>query len=231
MEVGNMRPTAGELSLQAQHGTQRRAASFYEKQMLDHLNPEMQEFIGRMEMAFIATAGASGDADCSFRAGPPGFVRVIDDTTLAYPEYRGNGVMASLGNMLENAHVGMLFVDFYDSTVGLHVNGGARIAEIAELRASDHWRMELDGDVSRVHTERWVVVDVHEAYIHCSKHVPLLAKLDKAIVWGTDDVVRKGGDHFNVIGRGEATAPSPDGHHEPAPAIAALAGQPAAGAS
>jgi predicted pyridoxine 5'-phosphate oxidase superfamily flavin-nucleotide-binding protein len=201
-----MRPTAGELSLQAQHGTERRATSFYEKQMLDHLNPAMQEFVGRMEMVFIASAGADGDADCSFRAGPPGFVRVIDSTTLAYPEYRGNGVMASLGNMLENAHIGMLFIDFYESTVGLHVNGGARIAEIEDMQASPTLRAALDDDVSRVHPERWVIVDVHEAYIHCSKHVPLLAKLDKAIVWGTDDAVRKGGDHFNVAGRLMTTA-------------------------
>jgi hypothetical protein len=141
---------------------------------------------------------------------------VLDETTLAYPEYRGNGVMASLGNMVENAHIGMLFIDFYESTVGLHVNGGARIAELAEMLESDSWRPALEQDVSRVHPERWVIVDVHEAYIHCSKHVPLLAKLDKAIVWGTDDAVRKGGDHFNVVGRPLVTA-SADGHVGPAP--------------
>jgi uncharacterized protein len=59
----------------------------------------MREFIGRLEMAFIATSDGAGECDRSFRVGPPGFFRVLDDRTLAYPEYRGNGVMASSGNM------------------------------------------------------------------------------------------------------------------------------------
>ena len=46
--------------------------------------------------------------------------------------------------------------------------------------------------------ERWVVVEVEEAYIHCSKHIPLLKKLDKRIHWGTDDETHKGGDYFKV---------------------------------
>ena len=49
-------------------------------------------------MVWIATADAHGECDCPFRAGPPGFVQVLDDQTARYPEYRGNGVMASLGN-------------------------------------------------------------------------------------------------------------------------------------
>lgn len=224
-----MTASSGELHLQARYGTGRRAASFYEKQVLDHLNAEMQEFVARMEMVFIATASAEGDADCSFRAGPPGFVRVVDQKRLLYPEYRGNGVMASLGNVVENGHIGMLFIDFYGSTVGLHVNGAARIVENAELVASDRWHAAI-GDGSRhggPQPERWVAVDVEEAYIHCSKHVPLLTKVDKAIAWGTDDMVRKGGDHFNVTGRRDATsAPVPHGIAEPSPLSCSAAAEP-----
>jgi uncharacterized protein len=57
---------------------------------------------------------------------------VLDEKTLAYPEYRGNGVMSSLGNISENPHVGLLFVDFTDK-IGLHVNGRARIVENDEF--------------------------------------------------------------------------------------------------
>jgi predicted pyridoxine 5'-phosphate oxidase superfamily flavin-nucleotide-binding protein len=63
-------------------------------------------------MVWIATADAHGACDCSFRAGPPGFVQVLGDRTVLYPEYRGNEVMASLGNIAENPHVGMVFLDF-----------------------------------------------------------------------------------------------------------------------
>src|ERR687886_2824326 len=123
----------GEHHLQAQFGTPARARGFYDHQMLDHLNERMQEFVGRMEMVFIATADGSGEADCSFRAGPPGFVCVLDERTLVYPEYRGNGVMGSLGNIAENGHVGLLFIDFCGDAIGLHVNGRASIVESTDL--------------------------------------------------------------------------------------------------
>src|SRR5271167_4836156 len=61
------------------------------------------------------------------------FVRVLDRTTLLYPEYRGNGVLASLGNISENPHIGLIFIDFFEATIGLHVNGKARIVDNNEL--------------------------------------------------------------------------------------------------
>jgi predicted pyridoxine 5'-phosphate oxidase superfamily flavin-nucleotide-binding protein len=207
-EVERVTGSAGERELQERYGTTRRAGVFYGRQMLDHLNEEMQDFIAHMEMVFVATADADGEADCTFRAGPPGFVHVLDRSALAYPEYRGNGVMATLGNLHENAHVGLLFVDFFRTTVGLHVNGAARVVEneqfcstvgrdVIDLRSGDHPVRPGEGGPR---PERWVIVDVEEAYIHCSKHVPLLVKLDKSIVWGSDDTTRKGGDFFNVAG-------------------------------
>ena len=87
----------GEHLLQAAYGTSARAEKFYDDQVLDHLNDQMIEFLRRMDMAFVATSDASGECDCSLRAGPPGFLQVIDERTIAYPEYRGNGVLASLG--------------------------------------------------------------------------------------------------------------------------------------
>src|SRR5919108_438012 len=121
----------GEHALQRRYGSQERARRFYAQQLLDRLNERMIQFIGRQEMVWIATADAHGECDCSFRAGPPGFVQVLDPWTLRFPEYRGNGVMAPLGNLLENPHVGMVFLDFDQERIGLHVNGSARIVQAA----------------------------------------------------------------------------------------------------
>jgi predicted pyridoxine 5'-phosphate oxidase superfamily flavin-nucleotide-binding protein len=191
----------GEHTLQNKYGTTDRAENFYERQMLDRLNGAMRDFIARQEMVFIATSDSKGNCDCSLRAGLPGFVRVLDESTLAYPEYRGNGVLASLGNIHENPKVGMMFVDFFRDTVGLHVNGNARIFENAELLKLSALPDDLRRDVSETggrRPERWVLVEVEEAYIHCSKHIPLLTKLDKSIAWGTDDARLKGGNYFGI---------------------------------
>jgi predicted pyridoxine 5'-phosphate oxidase superfamily flavin-nucleotide-binding protein len=192
----------GEHLLQERYGTASRARGFYEHQVLDHLNDRMQAFVARMELVFIATADHAGEADCSFRAGPPGFVCVLDERTVIYPEYRGNGVLGSLGNIAENGHIGLLFIDFCGDAIGLHVNGRAAVIENAELMArGDLPDAVLDGllqDGGR-RPERWVSVDVVEAYIHCSKHIPKLVKCsDVRQAWGTDDVVRKGGDYFKA---------------------------------
>jgi predicted pyridoxine 5'-phosphate oxidase superfamily flavin-nucleotide-binding protein len=192
----------GEHALQERYGTTNRARGFYDHQVLDHLNEHMQTFVGRQEMVFIATADAGGETDCSFRAGPPGFVCVLDERTLAYPEYRGNGVMASLGNIAENGHIGLLFIDFCGDAIGLHVNGRASIIENEALldrpELPDAVLEGLFQDGGR-RPERWIGVDVVEAYIHCSKHIPQLVKRsDVRQAWGTDDVVRKGGDYFKA---------------------------------
>jgi len=184
----------GEHVLQQKYGTTERAERFYEQQVLDHLNPRMREFIGRQEMMFVATADSRGECDNTFRAGPPGFVYVINEHWLAWPEYRGNGVMASLGNISENPHVGLIFVDFFRDIIGLHVNGSARIVEHEQMRA-DVPQLPVDPVPGR-RPERWVLVRVEEAYIHCAKHIPRLYKVPQGRSWGTDDIRRKGGDFF-----------------------------------
>ena len=63
-------------------------------------------------MFFLATADAEGRPQCSYKGGEPGFVRVLDERTVAFPNYDGNGMYLSMGNALENPHVGMLFIDF-----------------------------------------------------------------------------------------------------------------------
>lgn len=192
----------GEHYVQEVLGTTERADRFYRDQMLDHLNPTMKEFIARQEMLFIATADAEGECDSSFRAGPPGFVHVVDDRTLAYPEYRGNGVFASAGNIVQNPHIGLMFLDFQRDRIGLHVNGRVKLTEDERLRAH-----VPDLPLPQVPGQRalmWMVVQVEEAYIHCRKHIPHLRKVGADESWGTDDTVRKGGDYFGAKQEREA---------------------------
>jgi uncharacterized protein len=188
--------SAGEHLLQERCGTVDRARRFYSTQVVDHLNQRMREYVSRQEMMFVATADARGECDCTFRAGPPGFVLVLDERRIAWPEYRGNGVLASLGNVLENAHVGVLFVDFFRDAIGLHVNGRAVVVDDAVMRAA-YPGLPVDPVPGR-RPERWVEVTVVEAYVHCAKHIPRLLKLPRDRAWGTDDMRRKGGDFFGV---------------------------------
>jgi predicted pyridoxine 5'-phosphate oxidase superfamily flavin-nucleotide-binding protein len=181
----------GEHLLQRAYGSDGRAGRFYADQHSEELNEAMVEFIGRAELAFVATADAAGAADCSLRAGPPGFIRVLDQTTVAYPEYRGNGVLASLGNISENPQVGLLLVDFVRDVIGLHVNGDAGIVEDAELRAR-HPELPCSGQRGR-RPERWVVVSVVEAYVHCRKHIPRMVPAD-----AEHPKPKGGGDYFGV---------------------------------
>jgi predicted pyridoxine 5'-phosphate oxidase superfamily flavin-nucleotide-binding protein len=195
----------GERILQQRYGTTERANRFYDTQVCDRLTPKMIEFIGRMEMAFIATSDAAGECDCSFRAGTAGFLRVLDERTIAYPEFRGNGVMASLGNIMENPHVGIFMVDFSGDLIGLHVNGAAEIVTTEYVR-------ELDDSLPDQATHpgrrpvQWVLVRVNEAFVHCSKHIPKLIPQSRVRHWGTDNPRHKGGDYFGAAAR-EAAAP------------------------
>lgn len=181
----------GERDLQKIHGTKKRADAFYNNQMIDYLNDEMKLYLLRQTFIFIATSDKNGNCDSSFKAGEQGFIHVIDEKRLMYPEYRGNGVMASLGNIRENPHIGLLLIDFFDDQVGLHINGAAEIIENDNIH-------EIAPDVTDNRAERWVVVTVHEAYIHCSKHIPHLVDTKNLRDWGTDDTAKKGGDYFKV---------------------------------
>ena len=129
----------------------------------------MEQFIQGQEMMFISTADARGQCDCSFRAGSAGFVRVLNSKTLLYPEYRGNGVLASVGNIEENPHIGIIFVDFCQTTVGLHVNGRARLLAPEAIRSMPDVMKHLPPAEDTSGGRQpvcWVLVEVEEAYIH-----------------------------------------------------------------
>ncbi|MDQ1012771.1 putative pyridoxine 5'-phosphate oxidase superfamily flavin-nucleotide-binding protein [Streptomyces sp. V4I23] len=164
--------SAGERLLQNHLGSAERAAGFYGRQVQPQLTPQMREFIRQQNMVFISTADAGGECDASFRAGPPGFVVDLDQRTLTYPEYRGNGVLASAGNVTENPHMGLLFIDFTHHHIGLHVNGRALLRTDEEQRRT-YPRLPVDTAPGR-RPDLWVHLVVEEAYVHCSKHIPHL---------------------------------------------------------
>jgi predicted pyridoxine 5'-phosphate oxidase superfamily flavin-nucleotide-binding protein len=88
---------------------------------------EDRAFIERCSMFFVATADEHGQPECSYKGGLPGFVRVLDDSTLAIPDYDGNGMYRTWGNVLVNPRVGLLFVDF-ENPRRIRVNGTAQIS-------------------------------------------------------------------------------------------------------
>jgi uncharacterized protein len=88
-----------------------------------------RKFIENAAFFFLATADAEGRPDCSFKGGLPGFVRVIGPDEIAFPDYDGNGMFKSLGNILVNPAVGMLFISIGEKPSRLRVNGSATVSD------------------------------------------------------------------------------------------------------
>ena len=122
----------GSLSLQRRFDTRRLAERLAERKVTDVISAEDRAFIESLDMFFLASADASGRPTCSYKGGDPGFVRVLDEHTVAFPNYDGNGMYLSLGNALVNPDVGLLFLSF-ERGRRLRLNGTARIAEDDEL--------------------------------------------------------------------------------------------------
>lgn len=103
----------------------RRLADRLEERIVHHtLSESDRAFLERMDMFFLATADADGKPQCSYKGGEPGFVRAVDDHTVAFPAYDGNGMFLSMGNLLANPRVGLLFIDFINQR-RLRLNGVA----------------------------------------------------------------------------------------------------------
>jgi predicted pyridoxine 5'-phosphate oxidase superfamily flavin-nucleotide-binding protein len=126
---------AGSRSLQDRFDTRRLADRLDEKFLSrPTIDDEDRAFIERMDMFFLATADAAGRPQCSYKGGDPGFVAVLDERTVAFPNYDGNGMYLSTGNLLENPPVGMLFIEFVSARPSrLRLNGIASIDEHDEL--------------------------------------------------------------------------------------------------
>lgn len=122
-----------------------------------------RRYIEAMPFFFIATSDRNGNCDCNFRGGSPA-VLAVDDTTLVFPDYPGNGAFQSLGNIIENPKIGMLFIDFTHQQ-RLRVNGKAEIVDDPE------WLQLFPGSI------QIVKVTVEQIYRNCSARIPKLTKV------------------------------------------------------
>src|SRR5690349_18636667 len=125
----------GQRRLQDRFDT-RRLADRLEERFLARgtIDGDDRAFIESCDMLFLATADEHGRPQCSYKGGDPGFVRVLDERTIAFPSYDGNGMYLSAGNTLVNPHVGLLFVRF-DLRRRLRLNGVASLSDDDPLLA------------------------------------------------------------------------------------------------
>jgi predicted pyridoxine 5'-phosphate oxidase superfamily flavin-nucleotide-binding protein len=116
----------GNRELQGRFDTRRLADRLAEVVLGDSIGERDRTFIESRDMFFLATCDAEGRPNCSYKGGDPGFVRVLDEHTVAFPNYDGNGMYLSMGNVLVNPNVGMLFIDF-ERGRRMRLNGVASI--------------------------------------------------------------------------------------------------------
>ena len=114
----------GSRRLQDRFDTRRLADRIDERLVHETIDDEGRAFIERCDMLFLATADAEGRPQCSYKGGHSGFARVVDERTIVFPNYDGNGMFLSAGNALVNPHVGLLFISFEERT-RVRVNGTA----------------------------------------------------------------------------------------------------------
>jgi hypothetical protein len=127
---------AGNRRLQDRFDSRRISDRLEEKLTRTTFTDDDKAFIESTPYFFLATADAEGRPDCSFKGGMPGFVRVTGPSELAFPDYDGNGMFKSLGNVLVNSHVGILFIAMHDKPRRLRVNGTMRCSAIRWERSS-----------------------------------------------------------------------------------------------
>jgi predicted pyridoxine 5'-phosphate oxidase superfamily flavin-nucleotide-binding protein len=118
----------GNRALQDAFGSRALADRLEEKLRRDRFNEDDARFIAAQSFFFLATADAEGRPDCSFKGGAPGFARVAAPDLLVFPDYDGNGMFRSLGNLAVNPHVGLLFIAMGDRSGRLRINGRAEVA-------------------------------------------------------------------------------------------------------
>lgn len=152
-ELGRLYPATHDLALQ---------------KFQQELGSHAQAFIRRSPFLCLGTQDRNGRADVSPRGDPPGFVRILDSSTLAIPDRPGNNRLDSLSNIIENPAVGLLFmIPGFDDT--LRVNGSAHIVNDPALLKS----MQVNDRLPTLA----IVVQVREVFLHCAK------ALRRAHIW------------------------------------------------
>jgi predicted pyridoxine 5'-phosphate oxidase superfamily flavin-nucleotide-binding protein len=150
----------GNRELQAQFRSTALADRLVEKTHRVIFTDADKALIESVSFFFLATANAQGEPDCSFKGGPPGFVRVIAPNRLAWPDYDGNGMFKSLGNMRANPHVALLVSVMGERPARLRVNG------TAELSFDDPALTEFAGG------QGLVTVTARHIFPNCPRYIP-----------------------------------------------------------
>lgn len=118
--------------LQDRFDTRRLADRIEDRIVRDHIDADDRAFIEARDMFFIATTDSDGRPQCSYKGGDPGFVRVLDEHTIAFPVYDGNGMYLTAGNLVETGNVGLLFIDF-EGRKRMRLNGIASVDDADPL--------------------------------------------------------------------------------------------------
>jgi predicted pyridoxine 5'-phosphate oxidase superfamily flavin-nucleotide-binding protein len=140
----------------------RRIADRLEAMVRTVFSEEDRGFIESAIYFFIATADADGRPDCSFKGGPAGFVRVTGSSELSFPDYDGNGMFKSLGNVSVNPLVGMLFIAMHGTPRRLRINGTAKVSRDDPLLTET------------VGAQMIVRVEARAIFSNCPRYVPTM---------------------------------------------------------
>ncbi|MEO5575859.1 MAG: pyridoxamine 5'-phosphate oxidase family protein [Gaiellaceae bacterium] len=157
----------GHRSFQDQFDTRRLADRIEERIVHGTIDADDRAFIEARDMFFLATADADGSPQCSYKGGDPGFVRVLDERTIAFPSWDGNGMYLSLGNIAATVRVGLLFVDFAGQK-RLRLNGTASI-DPEDALLGDYLRAQC---VVRVHAT--------EVFPNCPRYIHKLELVERS---------------------------------------------------
>lgn len=151
---------SGNRDLQTRFGSTQLADRLVERLCHDRFTEEDTAFIESAVFFFLATADVDGRPDCSFKGGPPGFVRIAAPDSLVFPDYDGNGMFKSLGNIKVNPHVGLLFIAMGEKPKRLRVNGRA------SLHLDDPMMADLPG------AQILVRVTPEHIFPNCPRYIP-----------------------------------------------------------
>lgn len=130
------------------------------------ITPELAEFIGDRDSFFMATANLDGQPYIQHRGGPPGFLRVLDQSTLAFADYRGNRQYISVGNLADNPKVHLFLIDYATQT-RIKIWGEARVVEDNPALIAEHMPAGY-----RAIGERVIVIRVVAWDVNCPQHIP-----------------------------------------------------------
>jgi predicted pyridoxine 5'-phosphate oxidase superfamily flavin-nucleotide-binding protein len=144
--------------LQQDFDTSKLADRVNEMVVLSEITEEHQGFIESRDMFFLTTIDHRGYPTCSYKGGTPGFLRMIDTKTLAFPSYDGNGMFLSMGNIKGNDKIGILLIDF-------ETPHRVRIHGTASIDKEDPLMKEFNG------SELVVRIKITEIFVNCPRYV------------------------------------------------------------